>query len=263
MTDKDILFCRQVCKRWSVEVDKFLEIQDNVEDEEFVKRLKFPLDEQQKDNLTAMENHTRNPLVCGRLYFEIWNACTVEIKDQILDVLNRFGKHVRKLNCDFMPNHENVSADDENILGLEIISKCTYLKCSYTNVAMYICLMLSENQATHIYNMLQISNTSIHIVILRMEDLQVLASFDFLIFNLEKLVVYMKWGHLDTRKAVEEHGIVIMLIDSLANRTDTVYKSNVWQKCKRLNQIMVKRWGPRKLVYTRERYELFCNARNI
>lgn len=82
-----------------MEVDKFLQIPGNVDDEQLVTKFKFPINQKQKDDLAAMEKHIGNSFLGGRLHIEIGGFFTLEIKDQSLNILHSFGKHVYNLKC--------------------------------------------------------------------------------------------------------------------------------------------------------------------
>lgn len=130
ITKKDLLACRQVCQRWSADVDNYLlETGSGIEDNWYrplVKSIKFPLSKRQQKSLAAMANHARNPFVGSRLSLQPQQRYSMENRNQMNTFLTVVGKHVYHLEC-VLP-FRRISEDTANILPLEIANKCVNLK---------------------------------------------------------------------------------------------------------------------------------------
>lgn len=219
-----ILACRQVCKRWSADVDQFLlealPTNENKWFFEFVKFYKFPLNQQQKDALVAMKDHARNPFVGRRLSFDSpFLAYSVEIRNQMTELLNSFGKYMCYFQCTFPI--QALGAQDANLFLFELTSKCTNLrylnifglnKCPYVPLVSIPSLpLLPENE-----NLREVALQTSELYTQHMLSKYHRQLKSIEIFNLDELEdLPMEWPSLEWLKLL--HCDTVMGINNLQN----------------------------------------------
>lgn len=146
--------------------------------------------------------------------------------------------------------HYNCSVKISNLIRTAV--HFPNLRKLYLRLGKSKSLEMSNDQIARISRIKHLCSGSVEEIVLKMDYLAYLASFDFLLFfpQLKVLTLYI----LNTNSyelPAKEYGLVIKLIDPSKPRGLAVYESNVWQVCRRLEKVKAGR-----MLYTRAHYEM-------